>query len=139
MILTDSEFECHRQVLEEHCNMTLNVASSGEHVLEIERHIRTEKETIRAKWSELPCRAKMPRVTTAELVKQSVAWLNSFLPKGGMSEILSPRVTMTGIKMDYKKHCRMPFGDHAQVHKKTENDNSERTVGATCLGPSCNL
>ena len=72
----------------------------------------------------------MPRLITIELFKQSVTRLNSFPLKGGASETLSPRVIMTGIKMDYKKHCKMPFGDYAQVYEKTENDNSERTVGA---------
>ena len=81
----------------------------------------------------------MPRAMTTELVKQSVAWSISFLLKGVMSEIWSPRVAITGIKMDCKKHCRMPFGDYAQAHEKTENYNSERIVGEMCLGPSWNL
>ena len=139
MILADPEFECHRQALEDDHNIDLNIASAGEHVPEIERYIRTVKERIRAQWSRLPYRAKMPRLITIELVKQSVAWLNSFPPKGGVSETLSPRVIMTGIKMDCKKHCRMPFGDCAQAYEKTDNNNSERTVGAICLGPSYNL
>ena len=41
--------------------------------------------------------------------------------------------------MDYNKHCKIPFGDYAQVYDNTDNTMAERTVGAICLGPSGNL
>ena len=48
---------------------------------------------------------------------------------------------MTGIKLDYSKHCRFPFGSYAQVHDEPSPTNSPtaRTVGAITLGPTGNL
>ena len=48
---------------------------------------------------------------------------------------------MNRIKLDYSKHCRLPFGSHVQVHDKPIPTNSPtaRTVGAITLGPTGNL
>ena len=48
---------------------------------------------------------------------------------------------MTGIKLDYSKHCRLPFGSYVQVHDEPSPTNSPtaRTVGAITLGPTGNL
>ena len=48
---------------------------------------------------------------------------------------------MTGIKLDYSKHCRLPFGSYVQVHDEPSPTNSStaRTVGAITLGPTGNL
>ena len=66
-------------------------------------------------------------------------WLNVFPPKGGVSTI-SPRTLITGVKFDYTKHCKLPFGAYAQVHEEPSPSNSQvaRTVGAICLGPTGN-
>ena len=36
-------------------------------------------------------------------------WLNAFPNKNGVKYI-SPRVLLTGKNIDYKRHCRVPFG-----------------------------
>ena len=48
---------------------------------------------------------------------------------------------MTGIKLDYSKHCRLPVGSYIQVHDEPSPTNSPtaRTVGAITLGPTGNL
>ena len=48
---------------------------------------------------------------------------------------------MTGIKLDYKKHCQLIFGSYVQVHKEPTPTNSPaaRTIGAITLGPTGNL
>ena len=48
---------------------------------------------------------------------------------------------MTRIKLDYSKHCRLPFGSYVQVHDEPSPTNSPiaRTVGAITLGPTGNL
>ena len=84
----------------------------------IERYIQTVKGRIRAQWCRLPYRAKIIRVITTELVKQSITWFNSFPLKEGVNEISLPIVIMTRIKMDYKKYYRMLFGDYVQVYEK---------------------
>ena len=45
---------------------------------------------------------------------------------------------MTGVKLDYKKHCKAPFGCYTQVYQGTDNSMTERTVAAICLGPTFN-
>ena len=63
-----------------------------------------------------------------------------FPAKGGIPNV-SPWTLMTGIKLDYIKHCRLPLGSYVQVHDKPSPTNSPkaRTVGAITLGPTGNL
>ena len=63
-----------------------------------------------------------------------------FPAKGGIFNI-SPRILMTGIKLDYSKHCCLPFGSYVQVHDDpiTTNPPTSRTVGAITLGPTGKL
>ena len=63
-----------------------------------------------------------------------------FPAKGGISNV-SLRTLMTGIKLDYSKHCRLPFGSYVQVHDEPSPTNSPtaRTVGEITLGPTGNL
>jgi len=76
-----------------------------------------------------------------QLVYHAVMWLNAFPPKGGVSPIISPRSLITGVPLDYKKHCQLAFGSYAQTHEEPEQTNSlnTRTVGAIGLGPTGNL
>jgi len=76
-----------------------------------------------------------------QLVYHSVMWLNAFPPKGGVSPTISPRSLITGVPLDYKKHCQLAFGSYAQTHEEPDPTNSlnTRTVGAICLGPTGNL
>ena len=46
---------------------------------------------------------------------------------------------MTGLKMDFNKHCRIAFDEYAKVYDETRNDMTERTVGGICLGPTNNI
>ena len=34
----------------------------------------------------------------------------------GVPNTESPRTLITGVKFDYTKHCKLPFGAYAQVH-----------------------
>ena len=120
----------------------LNTCGANDHVGDIERYIRTIKERVRAIWSRLPYKKNVPKLIIAEMVAHVMMWLNSFPTKGGISETLSPRVIMTGTKMNYKKHCKLAFGAYAQTHEEDKPRNSagiERTLGAICLGPENNL
>jgi hypothetical protein len=48
---------------------------------------------------------------------------------------------MTGTTLDYKKHCRLPFGVYVETHeeRKTSNTLNERTRAAICVGPTANF
>ena len=63
-----------------------------------------------------------------------------FPAKGGVTNV-SPRTLMTGVKLDYNRHCRLPFRSYVQVHKEPSATNSPtaRTIGAITLGPTGNL
>ena len=111
---------------------------SGDHVSLIENANKTIKQRIRSIWSTLPYREHMPRLITQELVAFTTTWINNNIPKNGISRTLSPREIMTGVKLDYKKHCKAPFGSYAQVYQGTCNDMTERTIAAICLGTTFN-
>ena len=63
-----------------------------------------------------------------------------FPAKGGIPNV-SPSPLMTGIKLDYSKHCLLPIDEYVQVHDEPIPTNSPtaRTVGAITLGPTGNL
>ena len=118
----------------------LNTTSAKEHVPEIERQIRVIKERVRCAWQKLPYEYK-PNVMVRCLVQMVVTWLNNFPPKGGVSKTLSPRMIITGTKLNMVHHCRLEFGSYAQVHEEPDKTNrvqDSRSTGAICLGPADN-
>ena len=79
----------------------------------------------------------MPKLTMHEVVKNSVMMMNAFPPKSGINDCSSPRNIAIRKTLDCKTHCKLPFGNHAQVHQNEEscNGNKEQTLGAIVLGP----
>ena len=70
----------------------------------------------------------------------SIKNLNAFPASDGVSTTLSPSTVITGKPpMDFHNLLKIKYGDYAQVFKETNNDMSERTVGAIALYPSSNL
>ena len=63
-----------------------------------------------------------------------------FPAKGGPTNV-SLRTLMTGIKLDYNKHCSLPFKSYVQVHNEPSPINSPtaRTMGEITLDPTGNL
>jgi len=59
-----------------------------------------------------------------------------FLPKGGVSPLISPRSLISGVPLDFKQHCHLAFGCYAQTHDELDPTDSPntRTVGEICLG-----
>jgi hypothetical protein len=51
----------------------------------------------------------------------------------GMSQDLSPHSIVTGLDVDYTKHCRAKYGQYVQTHEKHDNTMQARTVGALAL------
>jgi hypothetical protein len=118
----------------------LNLASTNEHVPEIERRIRVVKERCRATRHSLPFQ-RIPKLLTIHIVLNAVKLLNFFPTKGGISDTLSPKTIMSGETLDYKKHLRLQIGQYCQVHEEDTPRNSQipRTKGAISLGSSGNL
>ena len=92
-----------------------NFDTQSEHVPEIEQQIRVLKERARACRHTLPFQY-LPRLIVIEMMNNCALWQNVFPPKGGVSTI-SPRILITGVKFDYTKHCKLPFGAYAQVQE----------------------
>lgn len=138
-MLMDMQFAPLRAALLKR-GVTLNLASAKEHVGEIERFIRTLKERIRALRSRTPYK-HIPHLLVNGLVTHAGKWLNVFPPKGGLPNI-SPRTLITGVKLDFNKHCRVDVGAYVQTHDEPDpsNDtNTNRTTGAIALGSNDNL
>ena len=116
----------------------LNTVSNSEHVPEIERQIRTLKEQTRVIYCTLPFR-KIPRHLIIEMLYAANYWLNMFPHKGGISQTMSPCTLLTGLTMNYHRHCCLEFGEYVQTHEENDNSLHPHTIGALALGPTGNV
>jgi hypothetical protein len=118
----------------------VNLASANENVPEIERRIRVVKERCRATRHSLQFE-RIPKLMTIHIVFNVVKQLNFFSTKGGVSDTLSPKTSMSGETLDFKKHLSLQIGQYCQVHEEDTPRNSQvaRTKGAIYFGPSGNL
>jgi hypothetical protein len=55
----------------------------------------------------------MPSIMVIEMVQLSVFWMNMFPVTDGVSDTISPRGIIVGLKLDYNKHCQLEFGSYA--------------------------
>jgi hypothetical protein len=114
-----------------------SVEKTNMHVSDIERCIRTVKERTRCTYNMTPFEHYPPRMII-EMVFLNIFWLNAFPHHLGVSQTLSPRTIVTGIGVDYNKHCRIEYGQYIQTHGKHDNTMKARTVGALALRPTGN-
>ena len=110
-IHADKEFECLRELMG---NVFLEICGPDEHVPEVERSIRTMKETMRATaHGLLYCR--LLKLMIAKLVAMATHCLNGFPKDDGVSEHMSPHSIITGCaRMDYNK-LPLEFGSYVQL------------------------
>ena len=81
----DMQFQCMQEELEE---VEVDIVDSEDHVEEVERAIRTEKEGIKGLVQGLPFR-RMPRLMVRQLVEVAARNLNTFPAENGMSDALN--------------------------------------------------
>ena len=81
---------------------------------------------------------KLPGLIIFELVALVIFWLNALPPSPSVGGNLSPRQIVTGLTIDYAKHCHLQFGKYSQVHEAHNNTMQERTTGAMALQPTGN-
>ena len=83
----------------------------------------------------------MPQLILIELIYHAVLWLIAFPSKSGVSQTLSPRVIVLRHRLDFKKHCRAPFGSYCKAHDEPTptNNMSSRATPSIVLGPTGNL
>ena len=128
----DKEFECPRESLG---NVSLEICGPDEHVPEVERSIRTMKETMRAMAHGLPYRC-LPKLMVTELVAMATRCPNGFPKEDGVSEHMSPHSIITGrARMDYNK-IPLEFGSYVQLLDRSVNTIRSRTIGAIALNPT---
>jgi hypothetical protein len=135
--LMDMEFEPLVDTMEE---VHINTTAAREHVGDIERKIREIKERTRGTVSEVPFKHCMPDQAIIHLVYFIVLWINGFPTANGVSEAYLPREMVTGMKLDFGKHCRVPFGAYVEASFDDEVTNmlKERTHSCISLGTSGN-
>jgi hypothetical protein len=73
-----------------------------------------------------------------ELIHYCTFWLNAFPHTDGVSDILSPRAIVSGLSIDYTKHCCIEYGAHAQVHEDHDNTMAPHTTSAIAMQPTGN-
>jgi hypothetical protein len=118
-------------------DVRFTICSADDHVPEIERAIRTVKETIRATIHGMPY-SRLPRVLVKELVTHAIRTLNMLPHPDGVSPNLSPTTIVTGYpKTDYRT-MTLEFGTYVQVYDGTSNDTKSRTLGAIATNPTGN-
>ena len=104
--------------------------AAKEHVLEVECKIRLIKEQGRGIIHTLPFK-KMPRIMLIELIYHVVLWLNAFPAKSGVYEKLSPHKIVYQHKLDFVKHCKLPFRTYCKVHEEPMPTNTLATCSTT--------
>ena len=130
----DKEFECLHGSLG---NVSLEICGPDEHVPEVERSIRTMKETMRATGHGLPYR-RLPKIMIIELVAMATRCLNGFPKEDGVSEHMSPHSIVTGrARVDYN-NIPLEFGSYVQLLDRSVNTIRSRTIGAIALNPTGN-
>jgi hypothetical protein len=114
---------------------------AAEHIGKIDRHIRVIKERSWGIICTLPY-MRLLQQTLIHLLHFIVMWLNNFPVSNGVSNQFSPRELILQHKLDYKHHCRAPFGAYCEVHEdNTQVTNSMITHGtpSICLGTTGNI
>lgn len=135
-VAMDGQFEPIRGDLTD-IQVGLNTAGHDDHVPEIERHIRVVKERGHAIYNTVPFNRFNARMII-EMIYNCNFWLNSFPYPDGVSEELSPCTIITGHAIDFRRHCRIKYGAHAQVNEEHNNSMASHTTGALAMCPTGN-
>ena len=135
-ILMDGQFVCIRGDLTVlHINM--NICSNNKHVGEIEQLNCTVKERVRGIYNTIYFKI-LPGRMVVYLVALVIFWVNAITPPPSVGRNLSPPHIITGLTIEYTKHCRLQFGEYTQVYKYHDNTMQERTTRAIALRPTRN-
>ena len=112
----------------------MHTVAVDDHVEEVERSIRTIKESVRSIIHNLPFQY-IPKIMLTKLFGHAVKGWNQLLAYNGVSDSLSPISIILGKKLASYEHLKLPFGTYVQVHAddQSHNDMSLRTIGAIAL------
>jgi hypothetical protein len=137
-VLMDMEFE---KLVDSFDEGLINTTAAREHVGDIERAIRFIEEQARSVLSEVPFKHCMPDAFVIHLMMFVVFWINAFPSDSGVSTVHSLREIVTGLKVDYKKHCRARWGSYVEASDDLDITNTMRDRTSPCivLGPTGNI
>lgn len=139
IIYIHGEFKALMDQVKDELDIEMNYTNAQDHEPTAKRNNRTLKERARAQYYRLPYKA-ISKVMIRYLVMECANKLNMFPVKGGVSEYYSPRVIMHETRLEYKKHCLIPFGAYVQGLQENDPTNTmeEQTVDAIYLKPNNN-
>ena len=122
-------------------NLVTNVVSRGEHVPDIERHHWVLKERARCYCATLlkVDINTLPRIMVNHLMTTVNFYVNAFVWRRGVSQILPPITIVEGLVVNFNKYFHVIFGEYMHTYEGTDNTMKVRTVAALALGPSGNL
>jgi hypothetical protein len=118
-------------------DIRFSICAADAHVPEVERAIRSVKETVRATIHGMPFHF-LPRVLVKELVSFAVRNHNMLPHPDGVSTTMSPATIVTGAPKTDFTTMRLEFGTYVQVYDGTSNDTKSRTLGAIATNPTGN-
>ena len=103
--------------------------------------IRVMKERGRCIVSELPYNDSIPDQIMIHLLQFIAFWINAMPSESGVSDVYSPREIVTGMKLDFKRHCRARFGAYVEASYDDDITNTlkDRTHSCIALGPTGNI
>jgi hypothetical protein len=101
----------------------------------------TIEERARSVLSEVPFKHCMPDAFVIHLMMFVVFWINAFPSDSGVSTVHSPREIVTGLKVEYAKHCRARWGSYVEASDDLDVTNTMRDRTSPCivLGPTGNI
>lgn len=110
----------------------LSMVVRGQHMPEVERHIRTLKERCQAAFNTLPFNA-LPSRMAMVLVYAMTFRLHVFPNARGLTQDISSPELVSGDKLAAIKHCALPFGTYVRTHQEHDNSMATCTIGAIAL------
>ena len=135
-VLGDRQFAGTQRFLSKF-KVTLNLTARDEHVPQIERFHQTIKERCRSAYHNTPFQ-HLPWGVVLELIRSTLFYLNGFPWAKGISKNISPLEIVTGMKLDYNKHCQYQFREYAHAQEETDNTLKQCTTRAIVLRPTRN-
>ncbi len=114
----------------------LHCCGVDDHVPEVERSVRTQKNENRSVCHAMPYKC-IPRVMVRQLILQGNEFLNAFGSEDNIGDGLTPRNIIDNLPhVDYN-HLKYEFGEYVQLHisERITNTMRSRTIGALVLGP----
>ena len=115
--------------------MGVNTTAAREHVAEIERDLWQVKERVRCTSSKFPFQF-IPTMVLIYTVYNVCLWMNAFPLLSGITGRFSTRELVTGLTVNFTKHCTVDVGAYieASTNAVITNGNNGRIHACIALG-----